>query len=214
MLVLLGAGPGVGQAVARRFHDDGYRVVLVARDATRLAQLGDDLMRADTRVDTVALDLTDDTTVRAAVDEIGRRFGRIDVVHFNPSAWRQLDPLHLGVEQLLDDLRLGVTPLLSAVQAARPYLTSGARIVVTGSAAADRPWHEAASLGVQKAAVRNLVISLDATLATDGIRAVNVQVDGVLAESGTFSPLSVSAAIHSAVLRPDDAWTPVVHHPG
>ena len=107
-----------------------------------------------------------------------------------------------------------MTPLLSAVQAARPYLSSGARIVVTGSAAADRPWHEAASLGVQKAAVRNLVISLDATLATDGIRAVNVQVDGVLVESGTFSPLSVSATIHSAVLRPDDDWTPVVHHPG
>ena len=214
VLLLLGAGPGVGKSVARRFHDDGYRVVLVARDGARLTALAEELRGAGTRLDTVALDLTDEAAVRAAVTDVGRRFGHIDILHFNPSAWRQQDPLHLGVEELLDDLRLGVPPLLSAVQAARPFLRPGARIVVTGSAAAERPWHEAASLGVQKAALRNLVISLDASLASDGIRAVNVQVNGVLAASGTFASGSVAAAIQSAVLRRDESWSPVVHYPG
>lgn len=186
----------------------------MARNASRLAEMARELDPSGDRVETVALDLTDEGELWPAVDEIGRRHGRIDVLHFNPSAWRQHDPLHLGVEELLDDLRLGVTPLLPAVQAARPYLGSGGRIVVTGSAAADKPWHEAASLGVQKAALRNLVISLDATLAPDGIRAVNVQVDGVLADSGPFAPTNIAEAIESAVRRDDESWTPLVHYPG
>lgn len=214
VVLVLGAGPGVGAAVARRFHDDGCLVVLAARNEERLSALADDLRGAGAKIETATVDLTDESDVRRVVDEVGRRHGHIDVLHFNPSAWRQQDPLHLGVDELLDDLRLGVAPLLPAARAARPWMRSGARIVVTGSAAADKPWHEAASLGVQKAALRNLVISLDTTLAPDGIRAVNVQVDGVLSESGPFSPANVATAIHSAVLRSDEAWTPLVHHPG
>ncbi|KQY57567.1 MULTISPECIES: SDR family oxidoreductase [unclassified Nocardioides] len=214
VLFILGAGPGLGRAVAHRFHNDGYKIVLAARSEHRLGQLADDLRGAGTKVDTVAVDLTDEKAVRRAVDEVGRRHGHIDVLHFNPSTFRQKDPLALTVDELLDDLRLGVAPLLPAVQAARPYLRSGARVVVTGSAAADKPWNQAASLGVQKAALRNLVISLDTTLEPDGIRAVNVQVDGVLAQSGTFGPGNVATAIHAAVVRRDAEWTPLVHYPG
>jgi hypothetical protein len=55
--------------------------------------------------------------------------------------------------------------------------------------------------------LRNLVASLDAALAADGIRAVNVQVNGVLAREGPFSPAAVAGAIAAAVARPDDVWT-------
>ena len=109
---------------------------------------------------------------------MGEAWGRIDVLHFNPSAYREKDPLELTVPELLEDVALGVGALLTAVQAARPFLVAGSRVSVTGSMAADRPWHGAASLGVQKAGVRNLVHSLDATLAPDGIRAVSVTVRG------------------------------------
>ena len=50
--------------------------------------------------------------------------------------------------------------------------------------AADKPWNRAASLGVQKAAVRNLVHSLDTTLKDDGIRAVSVTVRGTRRRRG------------------------------
>ena len=49
-----------------------------------------------------------------------RAFGRIDVLHFNPSAFREKDPLELTVAELLEDVALGVGALLTAVQAARP----------------------------------------------------------------------------------------------
>jgi NAD(P)-dependent dehydrogenase (short-subunit alcohol dehydrogenase family) len=115
--------------------------------------------------------------------------------------------LELTPEELLDDLRLGVASLLTAVQAARPSMSAGARVTVTGSLAADRPWNRAASLGVQKAALRNLVASLDVTLAPDGIRAVTVTVNGTLDPATEFAPDKVAAAILDAARRPDEGWT-------
>ena len=159
----------------------------------------------DAEADGVELADADDVT--RLITGIGERRGRIDVLHFNPSAFRQVDALHLTTAQLFEDLAVGVAAMLPAVQAAKPFMSAGARVLVTGSQAADTPWHEAPSLGMQKAAVRNLVTSLDATLATDRIRAVAVQVNGVLAKEGPFSPPQVAEALYAATVRPDDGWT-------
>jgi NAD(P)-dependent dehydrogenase (short-subunit alcohol dehydrogenase family) len=145
-----------------------------------------------------------------SVDDLVAALG----VHFNPSAFRQVDALHLTTCQLFQDLAVGVASLLPAVQAAKRFMPAGARVLVTGSQAADTPWHEAPSLGMQKAAVRNLVTSLDETLATDGIRTVAVQVNGVLATEGPFSPPQVAEALYAATVRPDDDWTPQVPYGG
>lgn len=212
--VVLGAGPGLGLAVARRFAADGYAAVL----ATRLIEEADPLaaaLRAEGHeAEGAAVNLLDPDDVTRVVSGIGEQHGGIDVLHFNPSAWRERDPLQLTVAELLEDVTLGAAALLPAAQAARPFMHAGARVLVTGSAAADTPWHGAASLGVQKAAVRNLVTSLDATLAPDGIRAVAVQINGVLATEGPFSPPHIAEAMWQAVARPDAGWTPHVPYDG
>jgi len=114
---------------------------------------------------------------------------------------------------LIEDFTIGAAALLPAVQAARPFFAEGSRVLVTGSAAADKPWHRAASLGVQKAAVRNLVTSLDTTLAAEGHRAVAVQINGVLGE-GAFTRDRVAEALHAAAIRPLEDWTPHVSYKG
>ena len=95
-----------------------------------------------------------------------------------------------------------------------PFMSSGARVSVTGSMAADEPSSGAASLGVQKAGVRNLVHSLDQALASDGIRAVSVTVRGALSREGAFTPDRVADAIWEAVARDDDGWTSEVTYSG
>jgi NAD(P)-dependent dehydrogenase (short-subunit alcohol dehydrogenase family) len=214
VIVVVGAGPGVGASVARRFGSEGYDVALVARAAPELDALGHQLRDAGLTASWTALDVTDEEALTSAITRFGDDAGRIDVVHFNPSAFRQLDPLHLGVEELLEDVRLGVGALLTAVQAARPFMSSGARVTATGSLAADKPWNQAASLGVQKAALRNLVRSLDRTLRPDGIRAVSVTVNGTLERGTAFDPDRVGEAIYAAATRPDEAWTDEVPYNG
>jgi len=67
---------------------------------------------------------------------------------------------------------------------------------------------------VQKAAVRNLVTSLDAVLSPDGIRAVAVQINGLLANEGAFSPPPIADAMWRAVARSNDDWSPHVPYDG
>lgn len=214
VIVVVGAGPGVSGSVARRFADEGYEVGLLGVDRQALDDLTTDLERRGATVRSAEVDITDTGAAAAAIEDMGRAWGRIDVLHFNPSAFREKDPLELTVPELLEDVALGVGALLTAVQAARPFLVAGSRVSVTGSMAADEPWHKAASLGVQKAGVRNLVHSLDATLAPDGIRAVSVTVRGTLAREGDFTPDRVADAIWRAVTTDDEQWVSEVPYDG
>lgn len=214
VIVIVGAGPGVSGSVAHRFARDGYDVGLIGVDEAQLGELTIDLESVGAGVSHVVADITDGEAATAAVAGLGERLGRIDVLHFNPSAYREKNPLTLTVPELLEDVTLGVGALLTVVQAARPFLSDGGRITATGSMAADQPWHEAASLGVQKAGLRNLVRSIDATLAGDGIRAVSVTVRGTLAREGAFTPDRVAEAIHAAAHQDVGGWRAEVPYAG
>ena len=214
VLVVVGAGPGVGASVARRFGRAGYDVALIARSGDSLETLGAELQARGVTTGWTPVDIADAEALTAAVQRFGQHLGHIDALHFNPSVFRQQDPLHLTADELLEDVRVGVGGLLTAVQAARPAMPRGARVLATGSMSADQPWHEACSLGVQKAGLRNLVTSLDRTLAPDGIRAMSLTVNGTLDPDTAFSPDRVADALYAAALTPDDQWRSEVAYDG
>lgn len=214
VVLVVGAGPGVGGAVARRFARDGHDVGLLGIDEAVLHDLASELEGSGARTAWRIADLTDTAATSSAVSALADELGRVDVLHFNPSAFREKDPLELTVPDLLADVTLGVGALLTALQAARPAMRDGARVTATGSMAADRPWHGAASLGVQKAGLRNLIRSIDATLEKDGIRAVSVTVRGSLGTEGPFTPDRVAAAIHAAAHQDTGSWRTEIPYEG
>jgi NADP-dependent 3-hydroxy acid dehydrogenase YdfG len=214
VIVIVGAGPGVSGSVARRFAGEGYDVGLLGTDEEQLVQLAGELEGLGAAVGRTVVDVTDVAATTAAIQRFGGFAERIDVLHFNPSAFREKDPLELTVAELLEDVGLGVGALLTAVQAARPFMSTGGRVTATGSMAADKPWNRAASLGVQKAGLQNLVRSLDTTLAPDGIRAVSVTVRGTLSREGAFTPDKVADAIWAAAHQDEDGWRPEVPYSG
>lgn len=210
-VIVVGAGPGVSGSLARLYAAEGWSVGLVGNDEAALADLAATL--AGVQVERRVVDVADPAAGSWAVAGLAERLGRVDVLHVNPSAYREADPLHLSVEDLLADVGLGVGVLLTAVQAAHPWMGPGARVSATGSMAADEPNPVAASLGVQKAGLRNLVLSLDRTLAPEGMRAVSVTVRGALSREGTFTPDKVAAAILAATRQDESTWTPEVSYP-
>ena len=214
VVLVVGAGPGVSGSVARAFGRDGYDVALVGLDETVLRDLAQSLRAEGIEARWSAVDITDATAFTSVVTAFGEASGRIDVLHFNPSAFRQKSPLELTPAELAEDVGLGVGTLLTGVKAARPFMSAGGRVTATGSMAADKPWNEAASLGVQKAGLRNLVHSIDTTLEPDGIRAVSVTVRGSLAREGTFTPDRVAAAILAAAAQDEDTWLTEVPYSG
>jgi NADP-dependent 3-hydroxy acid dehydrogenase YdfG len=214
VIVVVGAGPGVSGSVSRLFAREGYDVGLLGTDEEQLAELGGELEGLGANGQIAVVDVTDGPATAEVITAMAENFGGIDVLHFNPSAFREKDPLELTAAELLQDVALGVGALLTSVQAARPFMSAGGRVTVTGSMAADKPWNRAASLGVQKAGVRNLVHSLDTTLEPDGIRAVSVTVRGTLGREGAFTPDRVAEAIWAAAHQDEADWQSEVPYTG
>lgn len=212
--IIVGAGPGVSGSFARLLADAGWDIGLVGADEQVLDDLAADLAERGARVNTALVDVTDADAAGAALTRMAGRGGHVDLLHFNPSAYREADPLTLTVPELLEDVALGVGALLTAIQAVRPFMSSGARVTVTGSMAADQPSAQAASLGVQKAGIRNLVHSLDATLSPAGIRAVSLTVRGSLSREGAFTPDRVAQALAEAMRQDEDSWRSEVSYSG
>src|SRR5690349_24356986 len=69
-LLLVGAGPGLGLAVARRFAGGGYRVTLVARSADRLRGLAAALAGTGATISTIAADAGDPDGLAARMSEL------------------------------------------------------------------------------------------------------------------------------------------------
>ena len=214
VVIVVAAGPGVSGSLARRYAREGYDAGLVGVDETVLATLAGELEDLGATAHHVVADITDAETATAAIGGLAERFGRVDVLHFNPSAFRQKHPLTLTSAELLQDVGLGVGALLTALQAVRPYMSAGGRVTATGSMAADKPWNEAASLGVQKAGLRNLMYSIDATLEPDGIRATSVTVRGTLGTEGPFTPDRVADALWDAAHQDEAEWRTEVPYSG
>jgi NAD(P)-dependent dehydrogenase (short-subunit alcohol dehydrogenase family) len=214
VIVVIGAGPGLGAAIARRFGRAGYDPALIARSSDKLAELGTRLQSEGLTAGWSAVDVTDEQELRTAVARFGGHAGSISHLHFNPSAFRQADALQLTADELLADVHLGVGALLTAVQAARPFMSAGARVTATGGATADRPWAAAASLGVQKAALRNLVTSLDTTLSADGIRALSLTVSGTIEAGTAFDPDLIADRLYEASRTDDEFWQSEIRYDG
>jgi NADP-dependent 3-hydroxy acid dehydrogenase YdfG len=194
VIIIVGAGPGVGTATARKFAAAGYDIVLLARNAERLEQAANELGQDGTNVGWAAVDIADPVALEATLRRITEQTGRVDVLVHNAVAFRATPASELTAEQLLTDLGIGTASLLTSVQAVLPLLREQhtGTIIATGSAAADHPSVSAASLGVQKAALRNLVQVLADELAGEGIHVATVTVRGVIAEGTPFSPDNIA----------------------
>ena len=104
--VIVGAGPGVSGSFARLLADDGWDVGLVGADQAVLDDLGNDLEARGATVGTALADVTDTEAATSALIRMAEHTGRVDLLHFNPSAFREKDPLELTVPELLQDLSL------------------------------------------------------------------------------------------------------------
>ena len=77
VVVVTGGSRGIGRATAGAFADRGARVVLLARREERLRREAQAIGRGAVPIPT---DVTDPASVTACFDEVGARFGRVDVL--------------------------------------------------------------------------------------------------------------------------------------
>lgn len=181
--MVVAAGPGLGRAVALRFAREGFAVGLVARSSDRLSGLAAEVSVAGAPAVAVAgADVGEETELRTALRQVAGELGPATVLVFNGSAYVEGSGLSMSVADLRSALDVGVVGAMVSVQEmAAPMRAAGrGTVLVTGSVAADRASTGATAVGVAKAGLRNLALSLHKELAPDGVRVAMVTINGVL----------------------------------
>jgi NADP-dependent 3-hydroxy acid dehydrogenase YdfG len=188
-IVVCGHGPGISNAVARRFGTAGHKVALVARTADKLTAAAAELQKVGIEAKAFATDLGDESRVRAMIADVQKQLGSIGIVHWNAYGRGAGDLIGASSSELRGVLDVGVHSLLAAVNAAHADLVANkGAVLITGgglssyNAAVDRmavSWG-AMGLAVSKAAQHKLTGLLHERLEADGIYAGEVTVMGIV----------------------------------
>lgn len=210
VVVVIGAGPGLGQAIGQAFVQHGDQVVLIARNEKRLRETAVAVGGID-----MPVDVTDEPALRAAFATIRSRYGDPTVLVHNPSLAVAAPATETPLEALLSGFRLAAGSLLVAAQEVAPAMREAGRgtILVTGNSAALTGSTWSAALAAQKAAARNLAMSLAAELGPAGVRVVTITINGVLGRPGFELPRIAATYVELAALPSTASHQPELRWP-
>lgn len=173
VIVVTGAGPGMGQALCRGAAREGAKVAIAARSAGAIAAIRDDIVAAGREAIAVPTDVTDAQQCRRLADETIRAFGRIDGLvnsaYFHPP-WCALETANIeDTARAFDVIALGG---LRMAQAVLPQMRAqGCGSIVNISTLATRkPMPLEGGYAMAKAALAQLSRQLAIELAGSGIR--------------------------------------------
>ncbi len=207
-LLLLGAGPGLGASVARRFAREGYRVTLVARSQATLAALADELRGAGADVTVVVADAGDPDRLRAAVAPLFARPGAPGVVIYSAALMASDDLLSVTPGQLAAAYAVDVIGAVVTAQLAVPAMRAagGGALLFTGGGFADALPESLATLSLGKLALRGVATMLARQLRDDDIQAGSLTILGQIAPGTPFDPDRIADAYWAIRNEDPDAW--------
>lgn len=177
-LVVCGYGPGISDAVARRFGREGFAVALAARSAERLKAAAGALSGQGITAQAFPCNLGDPEAVRSLLRDVRASLGPVSVLHWNPYSGAAGDLTAAPAEELRANLDVSVVGLVAGVQEALPDLKQhqGAVLVTGGGLAFYDPKIDAMAVGwnamglaVSKAAQHKVSALLHHKLAGEGV---------------------------------------------
>lgn len=157
VVVITGAGSGIGEAIAWAMGDAGARVALIDRDAT-VYSVAAKLEASGISVLPFKVDVSNRAGMRAAIDQVAQKLERIDVVFANAGigggpGFLDMDGARSeegALESISDELwdrvlAVDLTAVFTTVQRVAMHMkkqSSGGRIIVTTSVASfsNTPW--------------------------------------------------------------------------
>jgi len=187
----VGAGPGMGRAIAKALGHQHGPVALIARRREQLQPLVARLASEGIAAAGYPADITDEASLTAAIAAARDDQGPADVVVFNASLFVPGPPTQVPLEQFRIGVATGVTAALVTLQATIADLRAAApasTLLFTGGGLALNPWPPGIGLAIQKAGLRHLALATAAELAGSGVQVSIVSIHGTIAPGGPFDP--------------------------
>ena len=181
VVIITGAGSGIGAATARRFASHGYGVVLVGRRQGLLDDVRSDIVEGGGSALVVTVDLASDESAEEVVARTTSAYGRIDVL-VNNAAYIQTGVLDDVTPELVDrhfDVNVRAPLLLTQACLAHLRRSPEASVVNVGSSLGSIVMPGTMLYGSTKSALEYLTRAWAYQLASDRIR-VNCIAPGVI----------------------------------
>jgi short-subunit dehydrogenase len=206
-LLLIGAGPGLGEAVARRFAEGGYRLTLAARSTEGLGKLAGRLADTSVDVDTITVDAGDPEHLRAQLSALYSSEGAPGLIVYNAVMGAPDQLLTSSVAHLQAAYAVDVIGAIVVAQVAAPAMRAAGlgTIIVTGGGFADHPIPALATISLGKAALRSAATMLAADMEPDGIRVATLTIAGQIVAGTSFDPERI-AERYWEIVHADGPW--------
>ncbi len=214
--VVVGAGPGLGAALARRFADGGYRVAVARRQTDDITGLAEEIGGK-----AYACDAADHRSVTALFDGVAADLGTPTLVSYNAGAYSPGSVLEITAEEFERCWRIGCLGGFNVGQAAARGMVDagGGTLLFTGATAALRGGKGFANLAVGKFGLRALAQSMARELGPRGVHVAHLIIDGQIAsdrpgyseaergEDSVLKPEALAEAAWFLHSQQRSAWT-------
>jgi NAD(P)-dependent dehydrogenase (short-subunit alcohol dehydrogenase family) len=178
---VIGVGPGLGAALARRFASE-YAIALVARREDTLAGFVSEINAAGGTSLAFPADVSKEQEIAGAFERIRRELGDTDVLLYN-AAMRPFGTLMETKPSTFENTwRVGAFGAFLAAQQVVPAMLRKRRgvILFTGATAGVKPFPTSAAFGPAKFAMRGLAQVMARDLGPQGIHVAWINVDGAI----------------------------------
>ncbi|HET6314935.1 MAG TPA: SDR family NAD(P)-dependent oxidoreductase, partial [Chloroflexota bacterium] len=157
-----GASSGIGEALVEPLLRAGARVALTARRAERLEAIATVHRVSGHEVLVAPADVTDRAAVRAAVEQMERAWGGVDLAVFSAGTYTPVDGTTLDADDFRDAISVNYLGVVYGLEAVLPgMLRRGAgRVAAVSSLAGELPLPRSAAYGSSKAALTYLLRAL------------------------------------------------------
>ncbi|HWU64976.1 MAG TPA: SDR family NAD(P)-dependent oxidoreductase [Ensifer sp.] len=234
LAILIGMGPGLGQALVRKFASNGFAVAFTGRRRDAIEKHEHGLRNMGLEVSGFAGDAGDPGSMDEIHRQIADRYGDADVLLYNAAI---IEPARFVTASGLAEARYGTaegwaahgkpadfdyvvnafkTNVAGAHHAALkvvpPMIERGrGTILLTGGVLAFGPWIEWGVTSLGKAALRSLGHSLHKELVGHGIQVTTVAIHGTMQAGTPYDHNLVAQAYLDLHHRPRSAWDPDYH---
>jgi NAD(P)-dependent dehydrogenase (short-subunit alcohol dehydrogenase family) len=206
--VIVGVGPGIGLAVARKFAQEGFRVALVARDLEKTKGYADQFRSDGLEAHALKGDAAQPGSLETAMNAVESELGAPNVLVYNAAAFNPGVPSSLTRDVLLSGFTINVVGALEATNAVLDSMKKNASgtVLFTGGGVALNPYKDYASLGIGKAGIRSLAFAYAQELGPDGIHVATVTVAGSVKPGTPFDPDKIAAHYWRLHTQEKSAW--------
>lgn len=183
-IAVIGAGPGLGAAVARRFGREGFGIALVSRNQERVDALAAELTGAGLTARGFAADVRDPKALAAVLDAVPEALGPIEVLQYSPIPHPDFmrPVLETRPDDLVGPIEFSLYGPVAAVRQVLPGMRSlgrGTVLFVNGGSAVI-PHAERAGTSIAFAAESAYGHLLHDTLGPDGIHVGQLIIPGAI----------------------------------